>query len=279
MIARNVMSHPVITVNPENGVLYASQIMERYKVSGLPVVERGRVIGIITSRDIRNTNINRIIADAMTLNPITINEDLPIWNAFEIMEDSQIKHLPILSKGTLVGMVTKSDLLYEIGKHIDPLTGLHSSSFIRFIGERLLKDGKEILVLFFDLNNFGEFNKKYGHIYGDKCLILLGQILLSAIYPEEDYLGRFGGDEFIIISLRKQDGIVAWAESIIEKIENAFISQSLPINVSVGIAGERRGTKREKHIPSTLDDLINLASLTSTKSKKDGKSVLMAFSA
>lgn len=277
MIIRKVMSYPVITVNPENGVSYAAQIMERFRIGGLPVVENDKVIGMITSRDIRNTNFNRIVADAMTFNPSTINENVPIWSAFNIMEHYGIKHLPVLSDDNLVGIVTKSDLLYEMGKHVDPLTGLHSSNFIRFIGESLLTDGNEILVLFFDLNNFGQFNKKYGHILGDKCLMLLSQILLSSISTEEDYLGRFGGDEFIIISLRKTDEIVSWIKNIIAKIEQTFINQALPIKVSVGIAGGRRNTKREIHVASTLDDLINLASLTSTKAKKEGQSVLMAF--
>lgn len=238
-VVDSIMKHPVITTHPEESIRQAAQKMDRYKIGGLPVVEEGKVIGIITSRDIRQSNGNRLVADAMTDHPLTISKDASIWQAFQLMEDAGIEHLPVLWENTLVGIITKADLLYEKGKHIDPLTDLHNSNYVRFIGETLLREGIDIVVLFFDLDDFGQFNKKFGHIMGDKCLKTIGQILSSAIKPNQDYLGRFGGDEFIVLSIRKIEALTKWAEEAIQLIERSFQYKNLPITISVGLSGEK----------------------------------------
>ncbi len=275
-LIQNVMKFPVVTISPEDSVFQATQVMKGHKIGCLPVTENGKIVGIVTSRDVRSANSNRIIADAMTVNPITITADNSIWSAYNLMDRVEIEHLPVLSGENIVGIVAKSDLLFEMGKHIDPLTGLHNSSYIRFIGEALLNEGKEVTVLFFDLNNFGQFNKTYGHIVGDKCLKILSQILASNILEEQDFLGRFGGDEFLIISLRKSEEIMVWVKNLVRIVEQTFYHQSLPIKVAVGLAGGRRNVRRDAHMASTLDNLINLASLNSTRAKREGRTILMS---
>lgn len=156
---KSIMKKPVITASLEDSVLKASQRMQQYGIGGLPVIENGKPVGIITSRDVRCSHPNRIVEDAMTKELIMINQDASIWEAYEVLEKNKIERLPVLENQQLVGMITKSDLLVELGKNTDPLTGLNTSGFIRFIGETLLFEGKEIIVLLFDLDDLASLIK------------------------------------------------------------------------------------------------------------------------
>lgn len=273
---KSVMKQPVITASPEESLARASGRMEQFGIGGLPVLQQGKLVGVLTSRDVRCSHPNRLVADAMSPKPVTVEKTVTLWSAYQLLEESNIERLPVLDGERLVGIVTKSDLLLELGKYTDPLTGLQTSGFIRFIGETLLNEGKELTVSLFDLNDFGQFNKEYGHVVGDKCLKVTGQVLTDAISPQTDYLCRYGGDEFVIVTTRLRDEAVAWAEEVINSLAQALNSQGLPIGVSVGLAGGRRKHLRDYHVAALLDELINLASLTSTRAKKEGHSLLVA---
>ncbi|KKM12203.1 hypothetical protein SY88_04675 [Clostridiales bacterium PH28_bin88] len=270
------MKHPVITASHEESLAKAVDRMEQFGIGGLPVLQQGKLVGLLTSRDVRRSHPNRLVADAMSPKPVTVEKNFPLWRAYELLDKMNIERLPVLDGDNLVGIVTKSDLLLELGKHTDPLTGLQTSGFIRYIGEALLREGKELTVLLFDLDDFGQFNKEYGHVTGDKCLKVVGQVLADAISPQIDYLCRYGGDEFVIITTRLRDEAVTWAKDVISSLTQVLNSQGLPIGASVGLAGGRRQQARDYHAAALLDDMINLASLTSTRAKKEGNSLLVA---
>ena len=73
---KDIMSKPVLTISQDKSVQYAAEYMYQNNIGGLPVTERNRLLGIITSRDIRLNHPNRIVADAMNkkaLSPIHIS--------------------------------------------------------------------------------------------------------------------------------------------------------------------------------------------------------------
>lgn len=143
MLAHQIMSTEVITVSPETSVADAINVMLAHHVSGLPVVDSdGRLVGILSEGDfIRCANIGtqrkrgrwltllagadrvaldftrehgRTVGDMMTQNPVAIAEDTPLEQIVVTMERRNIKRLPVLREGKVVGMVTRADFLPAI---------------------------------------------------------------------------------------------------------------------------------------------------------------------
>jgi len=272
----DVISSPVISVDILDSVGKAAFIMEKHGIGGLPVLDNEKPCGIITSRDVRRTHPNRIVADAMSKNVIYVYKDTFLWDAMQIIEDNKIERLPVLEESRLVGIITKTDILLEMGRHTDPLTNLKIGSYIRALAEKILREGKELTVVFFDLNDFGLINKTYGHVHGDKCLKMISQVLNKDTLNSTYFAGRYAGDEFIVITTEKKETAGAWAAKVVEEMANATKDEGIPITVAAGIAGgKRNGVRKESHFPATVDDLINMASLACAFSKKNGQSVTL----
>ncbi len=86
----------------------------------------------------------------------------------------------------------------------DPLTGIFNRRSIFEKLEALVsqsaRDGMDFCVSMLDLDNFKSINDRYGHAFGDEVLKSFTGIILAAIKPE-DALGRYGGEEFILLSI------------------------------------------------------------------------------
>lgn len=115
-LIRDVMIKKVITVNPFQSVDSAIQRMQQHNIGGLPVVESRKLVGIITSRDVRHQNPNRLVCDAMTKEAIAGTENMTILQTLILMEENQIERLPILNykRNRLVGIITKRDILSKL---------------------------------------------------------------------------------------------------------------------------------------------------------------------
>jgi len=268
-IVGQVMTREVYTIDPFCSVSNAQNVLELNKIGGLPVIEDEKVIGIITSFDVRRSHPNRLVIDAMTKNPITISEKESIIYALKILEYNKIERLPVVNEhNELIGLITKGILLIEAGKRIDLLTGLQTSqTIVSNTAKLLLKNNLDIVCLFFDLNEFGIFNKKFGHIVGDEIIQKISGILKAFI--ETDCLCRFGGDEFAAIIPNNIDNAQKIAKDIISAITSDNYLKELNVSLAIGISGGRRNCVRydEREIAKNIKNLINLASLSSTKAK------------
>ncbi|HHV62636.1 MAG TPA: CBS domain-containing protein [Firmicutes bacterium] len=267
----------MITVKPEDSVARVAEIMERTKIGGLPVVEGRRLVGIITSRDIRRCHPNRLIADAMTREVVTVPHTCSLWEAKELLERHGIERLVVVDGDYPVGVVTKSLLHAELGKYIDALTGLHKAEFIQRKALELLQDGKEIAIIFLDLDNFGAVDKELGHVVGDEILCRVAKVFGSLVEEGFDYLFRYAGDEFVVVTVKSLEE----ARKLALRMVNAISEEKWPLGIKVaasaGVAGGRRASPRQGDFePYTVSDLINMASLASTRAKKEGRQVVVA---
>jgi CBS domain-containing protein len=143
MRAHQIMTRPVITVTPETTIVEAANTMLQRHVSGLPVVDAaGTLVGIISEGDfIRRSEIGterkrgrfmkfilgsgkeatdfvhehgRKIAEIMTPDPLTIDEDTDLEKIVELMEKNGVKRLPVMRGAKLVGIVSRSNLLQAV---------------------------------------------------------------------------------------------------------------------------------------------------------------------
>lgn len=143
MRAHQIMTWPVITVSPETTIVDAANLMLRRHISGLPVVDsNGEVVGVVSEGDfIRRSEIGterkrgrwlsfilgpgksatdfvqehgRRVAEVMTRDPLTITADTAMPEIVEMMEKNNVKRLPVLADGKLVGIVTRANLLQAV---------------------------------------------------------------------------------------------------------------------------------------------------------------------
>lgn len=127
MLIKERMSRHPITVTPDTSLFDALRIIRDEKIRRLPVLDStGKLVGIISEKDLlyaspspattlsiyeMNYLISKIkIKELMTTRVITVEDDCPLEEAARIMVDNNISSLPVMSGGTLVGMVTESDL-------------------------------------------------------------------------------------------------------------------------------------------------------------------------
>jgi len=114
---RDIMSTPVVNISPIKTVYDAAKLMTDRNVECLVVVWEDRVEGIITEKDIvrrvvaRKINYDVKVLNVMSKPVITINSDVSIKKAREVMILKKISRLPVVEKGRLVGIVVASDLI------------------------------------------------------------------------------------------------------------------------------------------------------------------------
>jgi acetoin utilization protein AcuB len=114
MIVGNRMTKEPVTVEPEDLSIRASLKMQAGGFRRLPVVSDGKLVGIISERDLREHrgHLEQIkINGIMTENPITVTPATTVEEAAQIMLERQVGGLPVVADGRVVGIVTASDIL------------------------------------------------------------------------------------------------------------------------------------------------------------------------
>ena len=111
----SVMTSPVMAIAPELQVDEAYKLMIRYGHSGLPIVQDGNLIGIITRKDLDKAHLHGFggaqVREFMTEGVITVHPDASISEAHRLMVFHNIGRLPVKENGSLVGIVTRTDML------------------------------------------------------------------------------------------------------------------------------------------------------------------------
>ena len=113
--AEDLIEREVVAVGPEATVTEVERVMRQYGVGGVPVLEDGKVIGIVSRRDIRAIlpkQGDAKITGYMTKKLITATEDITVENALETMYANKVERLPVVdAERRLVGIITMRDIL------------------------------------------------------------------------------------------------------------------------------------------------------------------------
>lgn len=110
----DVMRRGVTTVRPRDSLRLAGQIMAWAEVKHLPVVEHGRLVGVLSERDVlrhRDTDPSTEVSAAMTQPPLTASVDEDVQDATRRIVEERIGCLPVVDHEKLLGIVTRGDLL------------------------------------------------------------------------------------------------------------------------------------------------------------------------
>lgn len=132
--------------------------------------------------------------------------------------------------------------------HFDPLTGIANR---RMFDAALVQawnsyaeSGKDVSLLLIDTDNFKNFNDRYGHPEGDRCLKRLAVALDQSLFRQEDLVVRYGGEEFAVILHCSNEGAMEIAERMRQAVQNLKIpheassasSAASLVTVSIGVA-------------------------------------------
>ena len=128
MLVENWMNRDVITVDANESMMDASRILKDHNIRMLPVLDKGKLVGIVTDRDLKRASpsdattleihellyilANMKIKEIMSRNPITVPFDYTVEEAAEVMLKHKISGMPVVDReGTVVGTITQTDLL------------------------------------------------------------------------------------------------------------------------------------------------------------------------
>jgi CBS domain-containing protein len=126
-VVREIMTGSPVTLKPEDTLDLANNVISLGRIRHIPVVEDGRLIGLLSERDLMGAATIEIfglkqkrksallktvlIKDVMKKRVISVKPDTPIKDAAHLMADKKIGCVPVVESGTLVGLLTTTDIL------------------------------------------------------------------------------------------------------------------------------------------------------------------------
>jgi len=135
MYVRDLMQREVVTLDAEESLGLADDIMRLGRIRHMPVTARGRLVGILSQRDLFRAAISSVlqfragverewlakisVREIMTPDLFTIGPDAPIRKAAKLMLDKRIGCLPVVEDGKLVGLLSETDCMQHLVRLLD----------------------------------------------------------------------------------------------------------------------------------------------------------------
>lgn len=157
MLVREVMSTTVVTVRPDTSIKEAARRLSEHRITAMPVVDgRGHLVGVVSEADVIRDTLPRDprahdlpvaltsepyavrVSDVMSHFPLTVRVDTDLAEAAELMTGTEVKSLPVVEDGAVVGVVSRADIVGMLARR-DELIEAE-------IDERLRESGVECLV-------------------------------------------------------------------------------------------------------------------------------------
>ena len=115
-LVREIMTKDCVTVTPQDTIVNAAMKMRDLDIGFIPVVEGRRLVGVITDRDIvircvaeKKPDTTKV-SEVVSQNLVTVTPDTTVDEAAKLMAREQIRRLPVVENGNLVGVVALGDL-------------------------------------------------------------------------------------------------------------------------------------------------------------------------
>lgn len=120
MKVRDVMSEEVECASPTSSIQEVAKMMQKWDVGSVPICENRKLLGIVTDRDIvlrvvAQGNVGRSLdaRQVMSKDVVTVTPDSDAHEASDLMSRHQVRRLPVVEKGELVGILALGDLAVE----------------------------------------------------------------------------------------------------------------------------------------------------------------------
>jgi len=122
ILVKDIMTKALISVNPTTTAVQIAKMMEQGGIGAILVKENDNLVGIVTDRDFatkiaaNNLPFDTPVEKIMSSPLITINHDESISAAAQMMSSKKIRKLAVSENGTIIGLVTSTDLVNQIAK-------------------------------------------------------------------------------------------------------------------------------------------------------------------
>jgi CBS domain-containing protein len=146
LLARDIMTTDPVTVGPELSVTDAAHLMSDRRIGALPVVEKGRLVGLVTEGDLIMQDVKvhfptflsllggyvfapganerfesslrkavaATVSDVMTSEPITVTGDALVTDVATVMVEREVSRIPVMDGDTVIGIISKSDIVRSL---------------------------------------------------------------------------------------------------------------------------------------------------------------------
>ena len=157
---------------------------------------------------------------------------------------------PTRAVGLVLDVTTEKAMEEQMLRMImsDALTGVANrrafDQALRGHWRRCTREAQPVAVLMIDIDNFKRFNDTFGHLVGDEVLCAVARALDSGIRQDDDFLARFGGEEFaVVLPGATREIALATAQRLVRAVRAVTVRQAADwsLSVSIGVAGWHPG--------------------------------------
>jgi diguanylate cyclase (GGDEF)-like protein len=219
--AQDIMSAPVLTLDPEQDIDSAAILMTLNGIRRIPITRDNKLVGLITYRDLTN---------ALRKSYFSLEEKA------EMLQD-------MANKDPLTGLFNKRFINEELKRQFDSA----------------VESGTSMTVIMIDIDHFKKVNDTYGHQCGDYVLKTLA-VIFQTKSREINIVGRYGGEEFIVIGpISEYKSSLFFAERLREAVEEAVFNWDgvdFHITISAGICVWNRSIKDSKTMVKFADEAL-----------------------
>jgi CBS domain-containing protein len=116
MKVKDIMSTDVVCLSRDDTVERAAQLMDQNDIGSIPVCDGSTVVGIVTDRDIALRSVGagdggrQTVGQIMTTSPVVAEPETDVHEVERLMSEHQIRRIPIVQQGSLVGIVSLGDI-------------------------------------------------------------------------------------------------------------------------------------------------------------------------
>lgn len=196
-----------------------------------------------------------------------------------------VEKLEATHKGNLQSKLNELDIQHSISiierrVNIDALSGVYTRYYLESTCDEWLKEAHQtkdhVCCFVFDVDDFKHINDQYGHLSGDEVIRAVGQTCNEVMHEEDTLVGRYGGDEFVIL-LRNfsQEQIIQKANELFQTLSNMTVvndEHHIKITISMGIVCN------ESIIARKFKQLFNVADQALYMAKNQGKNQIVSLS-
>ena len=116
MLVSQIMSQKIVTISPDKRVNQALKLMQKHHIRHLPVMTKNRMVGWITSRDLREVLLASMleeikVGDVMVQAPLSVGPDTDVEEAARLIHEHKIGGMPVVEGDRLMGVITMQDLI------------------------------------------------------------------------------------------------------------------------------------------------------------------------
>ncbi|MFW5779902.1 MAG: CBS domain-containing protein [Bacillota bacterium] len=110
------MTRDIVTIDSKESLFEAAKLMKEHDIGFLPVLEEGKLAGVVTDRDLvvkglsQKLSFKAAVKEVMTTKCITIKSDMPVDEAIKVMADHKIRRLCVVENGQLAGVCAIGDI-------------------------------------------------------------------------------------------------------------------------------------------------------------------------